>query len=171
MSIRDRVKELRRISASELIPSKNNWRSHSAEQLRALREMLEDVGFVGVELAYEKDGQLHLIDGHARATIAGDEKVPVLVLDVSEHEAQKLLATFDPLGAMAGVDEQKRLDLYCQFSDSDNETLRKLAENTGSVSPEFEPGNSDDQGQLDELLPKIAQCSQCGVEFDLREQG
>lgn len=171
MKIRDRVKELRRVPASELIPNESNWRTHSTEQLHALREMMKDVGFVGVELAYEKDGRLHLIDGHARATIAGNETVPVLVLDVNEHEAQKILVTFDPLGAMAGINEQKRLDLYCQFSDSENETLKKLAENAGAVSPDFEPGSSDDQGQLDELLPKIVQCTQCGVEFDLREQG
>lgn len=170
MKLKDRVKELRRVSASELVPNKSNWRTHSPKQLSALREMIEDVGFVGVELAYEQDGQLHLIDGHARAEIAGKEKIPVLILDVDEYEAQKLLVTFDPLGAMAGCDLQKKIDLYCQFSESDNETLRTMAQDAGAISPDFEPGTSDDQGQLDELLAKIVQCSRCGMEFDLREQ-
>jgi hypothetical protein len=31
----------------------------------------------------------------------GDQPIPVLVLDVTAEEADKLLATFDPIGAMA----------------------------------------------------------------------
>jgi ParB-like chromosome segregation protein Spo0J len=37
-------------------------------------------------------------------------------------------------------------------------------------SPDFEPGTEDDQGQLDELEPKIVTCPNCKTEFDCREQ-
>src|SRR5262249_51027925 len=56
-------------------------------------------------LAYEdKNGRLVLIDGHLRASTTPECLVPVLVLDIDEKEAEKLLATFDPLAAMAELD-------------------------------------------------------------------
>jgi len=36
---------------------------------------------------------------------------------------------------------------------------------------DFEPGSEDDQGQLDQLDPKIVTCPHCSKEFDSREQG
>jgi len=52
------------------------------------------------------DGALELIDGHLRAETTPDQEVPVLVLDVTEEEAAKLLAVIDPLGAMAEANQQ-----------------------------------------------------------------
>ena len=51
------------------------------------------------------DGRLMLIDGHLRAETTPDQLVPVLVLDVDENESNKLLATLDPLAAMAETDK------------------------------------------------------------------
>lgn len=45
-----------------------------------------------------------LIDGHLRAETTPNMEVPVLVLDLDEAEADKLLATLDPLAAMAERD-------------------------------------------------------------------
>ena len=42
-----------------------------------------------------------LIDGHLRAETTLRASVPVLVLDVNEEEADKILATAHPLAAMA----------------------------------------------------------------------
>jgi ParB-like chromosome segregation protein Spo0J len=36
--------------------------------------------------------------------------------------------------------------------------------------PDFEPGTEDDQGQLDQLEPKMVTCPHCRTEFDCREQ-
>ena len=47
------------------------------------------------------DGKLVLIDGYLRAEITQDQTVPVLVLDVTEAEADKILLTLDPLAGMA----------------------------------------------------------------------
>src|SRR4051794_37322665 len=77
-------------------------------QLPALRGVLEEIGFAGAELPYVgPDGGLVLIDGHARKELAADAVVPVLVTDLTAEEADKLLATFDPLGALAGKDDAK----------------------------------------------------------------
>jgi ParB-like chromosome segregation protein Spo0J len=39
-----------------------------------------------------------------------------------------------------------------------------------ALMPDFEPGTEDDQGQLDQLEPKIVTCPNCKTEFDCREQ-
>jgi DNA modification methylase len=47
------------------------------------------------------DGTLELIDGHLRAETTPDMEVPVLVLDVTAEEADKLMLTLDPLASLA----------------------------------------------------------------------
>ena len=104
MKIRDRIKELRRVPASQLRPNPRNWRTHSEAQRNALQGVLAEVGYAGALLARElPDGSLELIDGHLRAETTPDMPVPVLVLDVNEEEAKLILATHDPLAGMAGV--------------------------------------------------------------------
>lgn len=126
MNIRDRIKELRRVPANELRPNPNNWRTHPEKQLNAIRGVLAEVGFAGAELARElEDGTLELIDGHARAEVAGTAEVPVLVLDVDEAEANKILATFDPIGAMAESDAAK-LDAVLRDVDTGSEALQEM---------------------------------------------
>ncbi len=145
MNIRDRIKELRRVPANELRPNPKNWRTHPEKQLNAIRGVLAEVGFAGAELARElEDGTLELIDGHARAEVAGAAEVPVLVLDVNEAEANKILATFDPIGAMAESDSAK-LDSVLREVETANEDLSQmiadLATDAGlyleDVSPEI----------------------------------
>lgn len=111
MQIRDRVKELRRVPAKQLRASPRNWRTHPKEQQDAMREVLERIGFAGAVLARETPTGLELIDGHLRGELADDATVPVLVLDVTEKEADEILATYDPLAAMASADASKLSDL------------------------------------------------------------
>ena len=102
LKIKDRVKELRRVKASELIANPRNWRRHPKDQADAMRGVLAEIGFADALLVRGTPEGLQLIDGHLRADITGDTPVPVLVLDVTEAEADKLLVTLDPLAAMAG---------------------------------------------------------------------
>ena len=129
---RDRIKELRRVPARELVANPRNWRKHPAAQAQALRAMLEEVGYADVLLAREMpDGRLMLIDGHLRAETTPDQNVPVVVLDVDEIEADKILATLDPLAGMAQVDKlaaRDLADLLREFSgDGVNRLLEQLA--------------------------------------------
>ena len=108
MQIRDRIKELRRVRAAELRPNPRNWRVHPPEQQDALRGVLAEVGYADALLARElADGTLMLIDGHLRAETTPEAVVPVLVLDVDEAEADKILLTHDPLAAMATASDQQ----------------------------------------------------------------
>jgi hypothetical protein len=105
---RDRIKELRRVKASELVANEKNWREHDRRQQDAMIELLSEVGYADALIAYEvADGKLKLINGHMRAGLSPDSEVPVLVLDVTEEEADKLLATFDPVSSFAVTNKEK----------------------------------------------------------------
>jgi DNA modification methylase len=105
MKIRDRIKELRRVRASELVPNPKNWRRHTRAQANVLKGLFAEIGYADALLTRElPDGRLMTIDGHLRAETTPDMEVPVLVLDVTEEEADKLLLTLDPLAAMAEGD-------------------------------------------------------------------
>ena len=71
------------------------------------------------------DGSLLLLDGHLRAETMGDQLVPVLVLDVNEAEGDKILATLDPLAAMAEADTEK-LDAILRAVDTGSEAVQQM---------------------------------------------
>jgi hypothetical protein len=82
--IRDRIKELRRVRARDLLPNPHNWRRHPQSQTAALRGLLEEVGYADALLARElPNGKLELVDGHLRAQTTPDALVLVLVLDLN----------------------------------------------------------------------------------------
>lgn len=174
MKIRDRIRELRRVPASELLPNPKNWRTHPKAQQDALRGVLAEVGMADAVLARElDDGSLMLIDGHLRAETAADAKVPVLILDVTEAEADKLLATLDPLAAMADSDAAK-LDELLRNVDTGSEALQQLIASTASEAGLYqpidgptaeEPESSTEEIDVDEFDLQH-KCPKCGFEFN-----
>ncbi len=71
--IRDRIKELRRVKASELVPNEKNWRRHPKAQADALRGVLAEIGYADALIARETPEGLKLIDGHLRAETTPDQ--------------------------------------------------------------------------------------------------
>jgi hypothetical protein len=119
-AIRDRVRELRRVPAGSLVPNPKNWREHPEEQRAALRQQLSDIGYADTPLCRElPDGRLMLIDGHLRQeeTPPG-QLIPVLIVDCDEGEADRLLATLDPLAGMARTNESKLNSLLASLGES-----------------------------------------------------
>ena len=134
MQIRDRIKELRRVPASELLPNPKNWRVHPTAQQDALRGVLAEVGYADALIARETPEGLMLVDGHLRAETTPDADVPVLVLDIDEAEADLMLATLDPLAAMAGRDEERLTELLTTVS-SENDTVNALLQTLAGYEP------------------------------------
>jgi DNA modification methylase len=127
--IRDRIRELRRVQASELLPNPKNWRRHPAQQAAAMAGMLAEVGYADALLARETPDGLMLLDGHLRRDSTPTSMVPVLILDVTEEEADKILLTLDPLAGMATVDPeslQTLVDLVEWSSEDLAATLKPL---------------------------------------------
>jgi DNA modification methylase len=126
VKIRDRVVALRRVPANLLRENPNQWRVHSKAQLAALRDAIDEVGFATAILVRQlEDGTYMIIDGHGRQGVVGDAEIPVIVLDVNEPEALKLLATLDPLAAMAGADDE-RLAALLKSVETDSEAIQKM---------------------------------------------
>lgn len=136
MHIRDRIKDFRRVRASDLRPNPRNWRTHPPAQQDALRGLLAEVGYADALLTRElEDGTLLLIDGHLRAATSPDAIVPVLVLDVNEEEAGKILLTLDPLAGMATTDSEQ-LTLLLAEVETENAAVRTLID---EISSKYEP--------------------------------
>src|SRR5947208_16919211 len=102
--VRDRIIELIRVPAAELVEHPGNWRRHPAHQRAALQGLLKEIGYADALLARREGEHLVLIDGHLRRSLDPRQVVPVLVLDVSAAEADTLLATLDPLAGLARPD-------------------------------------------------------------------
>lgn len=141
--------------ARDLIPNTKNWRRHPRAQVDALRGLLAEVGYADALLARElPDGKLILIDGHLRAETTPDAIVPVLVLEVTEQEADKLLLTLDPLAAMAESDAE-RIKTLLETVQTDSEAVEELLRRTAGehlwslVHPQDEPpAQVDKAGEL-----------------------
>jgi len=126
LKIRNRIRELRTVKAAELMPNPKNWRMHPKAQQDALRGILAEVGYADALLARElPDGSLMLVDGHLRAETTPDEKVPVLILDINEAEADKLLLSLDPLAALAETNAAA-LDSLLREIDTGSEGLQQM---------------------------------------------
>jgi len=165
MQIKNRIKELRNVRAAELIPNPKNWREHSNKQRDALRGILSDVGFADALIARETPEGLMLIDGHCRAELLPDQEVPVLVLDVTEEEANKLLAVLDPITAMATADKDalEALMADVQFrSDELSNLVESLGKKNGIGIP-LDDGQEFDEGVADDV--QLQMCPKCGHQF------
>jgi DNA modification methylase len=137
MKIRDRIKALRRVPARELLPNPKNWRSHPPAQRDALQGLLAELGYCDAAIARElPDGRLQLIDGHLRCETTPDMEVPVLVLDVSDAEADKLLVTLDPL---AGLAEANREALTALLASVETDSAAVQALLAGLAAGELTP--------------------------------
>jgi hypothetical protein len=144
---KDRIKELRRMTASELRANPKNWRTHPAEQSAAMTAVLNEIGIAGALLAYiDEEGRVTLIDGHLRQELITDQPIPVLILDVTEAEAVVLLATYDPLSALASTDNTKLIELLEQ-AQPDSAILQGMLDRMG-------------QEAADELVEAAAQASE-----------
>lgn len=126
--MRNRVKELRFVKASELTPCADNWRLHPKRQRDLMKSVLQTIGYADALVAREtEDGALVLIDGHLRADVSPNVEVPVLIVDLNEQEAKELLLVHDPIGAMAERDDDAVSRLLQDF-EATNETLERFIE-------------------------------------------
>jgi len=157
VKIRDRVRELRRVKAGELKPHPHNWRLHPKAQQDALRGVLAEVGYADALVARElPDGSLQLIDGHLRAETTPDVEVPVLVVDLSDEEAAKLLAVLDPLADMAEANRDVLAELIEQI-ETESEAVRELF--SGMLTEPELPETSDphDGSPPEKTIPEAFQ--------------
>lgn len=153
----------------QLLANPKNWRIHPKVQQDALEGVLEDVGWVDDIIVNVQTDTV--LDGHLRVALAlrnSIPEVPIKYVDLTEAEEDLILATFDPITAMAVADKEK-LDELLQNLQVEDEGIRQaivaLAEKEGVSAPGFEPVDPLTQPWLDEKAKAI--CPECGHEFHL----
>jgi ParB-like chromosome segregation protein Spo0J len=146
VNIKNRVKELRTVRASTVRPNPKNWRTHNDKQRDALKGVLAQIGYAVPAIVRElPDGSLMLIDGHLRTETLGDAEISVALLDVTEDEADLLLATIDPLSTLAGQDDSALVELLQGVSSESAAVMEmlgalvKLPEEGGDGLKDTEP--------------------------------
>jgi hypothetical protein len=148
----------------EFIANAKNWRVHPKYQQDALEAVLNQVGYVQSVIVNKRTG--YLIDGHLRVMLAernNETTVPVVYVDLSEEEESIILATIDPLSAMAATDSAKLAELLesVQIDDAALEAvLRNIGEGVSIPQGDF-PAYDESIG--DDV--KMCRCPECGHEF------
>jgi hypothetical protein len=123
---RNRIAGHADVAPAELVPNPRNWRTHPDEQQRALAGALGEVGWVAEVLVNRTTG--HVVDGHLRIELAlarDEPTVPVTYVELSEDEERLVLASLDPLAAMAAAEEQQLAALLAGLEPADD-ALRAL---------------------------------------------
>ena len=165
MGMKDRIKSLKRIPASTLIPHPLNHRTHPDHQKRVLQGLLEEVGWADALIVRETPEGYHILDGHLRSEMTTG-KVPCLVVDLDDHEADLLLATHDHVTGLAGIDQGKLDELLSELS-SKNEDVQNLLSELATKTEEYllDDGQEFDESCADDVA--TVTCPHCGEIFPL----
>lgn len=137
------------VDADQLLANPLNHRIHPLSQQKGLSATLGSVGWVQNIIVNKRTG--HVIDGHLRTelSISKGEKVPVAYVDLSEEEERTILATFDPIGAMAAEDRDKLDDLLKSIQSDDEQVMKlleEIREENGIIEP---PVITEDEAPID----------------------
>lgn len=112
---------------ADLLANSKNWRMHGARQQQALQTAIGLVGFV--DPVTVQQGTDMVVDGHLRVLLAmrhNEPTIPVQYVDLTDEEADLVLATFDPIGELAESDDAMLAELLAGMEDEGREVLQAL---------------------------------------------
>ena len=104
----------------QLLANPKNWRIHPKHQEDGLASVLDSVGWVQSVTVNRTTG--FVVDGHLRVSLAisrGEPTIPVSYVELSESEEALVLATLDPLSAMANSDDAALMELLRKAGEFD----------------------------------------------------
>ncbi|QGJ71052.1 ParB domain-containing protein [Planctomycetales bacterium 10988] len=172
MAWKNRIRELRTMPANQLMPHPHNWRGHPPVQRQAMQQVLQEIGIAGAVLARkDEEGRVHLIDGHLRTELLGEMEIPVLLLDVDETEAAKLLLSFDPITGLAESDPALISELIASLPEEDRafaESFEKLI--TDNSSTEQLPEMSCPEVSVPAVYQVLVECEDEAAQREIYER-
>jgi hypothetical protein len=165
MKFQNRIRGLVDLPGTRVLPASRNFRLHPDRQRSVLRGMLAQIGIVDTVLVRPATpegldtlravkpgdargfakwfagyaGDFALVDGHLRAEEIRDQPIAALVLDLDEAEAATVLATFDPIGDLAGFDRAKYLALTRDLV-IENKDVRELVDELAAADKRMRAG-------------------------------
>ena len=150
---RNRIVRSGDAALSEITANPANWRTHPRLQADALSSVLADVGYVQQVIINARSGRL--VDGHLRVELAashGETSVPAVWVDLSDDEERLILATLDPIGALAETNRDALSSLLgdlAERGDALGEMLDGLAKSAGldGREPKEDPGAQIDRAE------------------------
>lgn len=155
-----------------LTPYARNSRTHSDAQVAQLAASIREWGWTTPVLVDDAGG---IIAGHGRVLAArqlGMATVPVVVAEGwSDAKKRAYVIADNKLALNAGWDEELLALELGELGELgfDLELTGFGEDEIAALTPSFEPASEDDQGNLDELAPKVVTCPHCEREFDARK--
>jgi DNA modification methylase len=152
---RNRITGHGEIDPRELMANPSNWRTHPADQQHALTGALSEVGWVAGVLVNRTTG--HLVDGHLRVELAiarGEPSIPVAYVELTPEEEDLVLASLDPIGAMASVERAALAELLARTETADADLqalLTELADRNGIRSLLADPDELPELAEPDDV--------------------
>jgi hypothetical protein len=135
--------------ADQLLANPSNWRIHPKFQQDSLSGILDTVGWVQNVIVNKRLSPIWgqdrnvetVVDGHLRIALAisRNEQVPVTYVDLDPTEEALILASIDPIAALAATDRDQ-LDALLKSVNTDSvaiqQLLTNLATRTGIIPPD-----------------------------------
>ena len=161
--------DIQYVPASALVRNPRNWRTHPTDQSAAVRTAISRNGFVQPLLVRAVDDHYELIDGELRANISGEDEVPVIVLDLSQQEADEVLLALDATAAMAGVNPDNLDHLLASTGLASIDGYSELA---ASLASDLEMFRSDlfPTGDAEDEVDHLNRVEECRVTIDIDTQ-
>lgn len=155
--------EIHWIAPSEITPYYQNPRKNE----QAILKVAESIQTFGFNQPIVIDADHTIVVGHTRwkAALKLDlDTVPVIQVELDEDKARAYRIADNRTGEEAGWDfeslaaefESLPDDLFTGFDKSEVQDIL-------NIIPDFEPGNKEEQGRLDEF--GLIECPECGHEF------
>ena len=154
---RNRITGSGTLKVAEALANPLNFRNHPPVQRAALAASLDTVGWVQQVVVNTTTG--NMIDGHLRLTLAeqrGESELPCLFVELSQDEERLVLASLDPIAAMASADRDKLQELLASLQCED-EAVRGLLESIARQEHVELPGAA---GLVDpDVVPELPEAS------------
>ncbi|MDO8671682.1 MAG: hypothetical protein Q7O66_09665, partial [Dehalococcoidia bacterium] len=156
---RNRIVAFENVDPESVLANERNWRIHVKAQQDALSGILGDVGLVQSIIINKRTSELWgvndrgvetLVDGHLRVQLAlskGQKAIPAVFVDLTPSEEAEILATIDPVAAMAVADKEQLDALLREVATGDSAVQAMLAELAASQIGAFGDTSTDRDGQ------------------------
>jgi|SRR5215471_4476797 len=141
---RNRITGYAEVDPRSLAANPANWRTHPDHQRMALQGVLSEVGWVAEILVNQRTG--FVVDGHLRVAAAlarSESSVPVRYVDLEPDEERLVLATLDPITALASSDSDKLAALLDGLQPADAAVADLLRELAPPVHKQLNPDDAD----------------------------